>query len=269
MRKIFLTFFVIGLPWMVLSCASPTDSTGASGSASGSSPTVVTPPQATEDSPLKLRIYTKYDQTEATISQTFLETGTTNCEATDAAPIVTCTIKIPEARLYYSNMTFTYSWRNDKCKLMTFQPYYYRASIGSFLPPWSESAIDCTKVPAPATCWGGAAPHLVDTFPKNKAIIYLSDPSSSTAVQQQKILVSGYSLNYGSNRLTATDLAIANRGGNIAFANGDNYLANTFQDYVFSCRDDWYDPQIYQITLQVEDENSYPPANVDHIGTWQ
>jgi hypothetical protein len=273
MKKVILKSILACLILANGSCANPDSAGSSDGSSTAPPPTVVPdPPVATAASPLQLQIQTIYDKTEEIVTHKFQETGTTTCEATDSNPVVTCTITVPEARLFFSKVRFNYSWRNDKCKLMFFHPYYYKASTSAaYSPVWVDSPIDCSKSPIPGDCFGGAAPQIVPGFPKTDSIIHPSDPTTTSPQSDHKDLASGWSLQrYYSNRTTVNDIAPSKKGSNQSFpAENETYLANTYVDYQFICRDDWYDDQTYKITVFIKDEDSAGPPPQDHFSTWK
>jgi hypothetical protein len=237
------------------------------------------PPGVTADSPLALRMSTKFLLTNFNKSLTFLETGTDSCVATTTNPVVTCTVKIPEGRLFYSSVKLAYSWLPNNCRILGFQPYYYRASISAtYFPPGAKAdseGIDCsgaTTVP-PAACYGGAAPDLVSEFPVKNRIAYFPDENNLTLPSKASVEISAAaSKEAGSNRMTVNDLPLAKRAttytpaslGNI----GDGYRANTFTDYIFTCRDEWADDVAYQITLNITEEDS-SAAGPNNFLTWK
>lgn len=262
-------------------CADPDSAGTSSGSSTAPPPNIVpSPPVATAASPLQLQIQTIYDMTEEVVTHKFQETGTTTCEATTTSTTVTCTVAIPEARLYYSKVRFNYSWRNDKCKVMLFQPYYYvQALSGMFAPPWVDAPIDCGALPRPSDCYGGAAPELVPGFPKFTAIIQLSDPDSTAPQNHTVDLGSAYSKGYGSNRRTVNDANLTKLnalGSDFTFSAGDKYHipagppnSGNYANYQFYCKDDWNDDQPYTINLVIKDVDSSGTPVVNHFRTWE
>jgi hypothetical protein len=271
MKKLIVLSITVCLLQMTFGCASPDDKSAGSSSSSSTSPGAPNP-TASEAAPLVLQISTKYDQASAYYPLTFQETQTTSCSATSTSPTVTCTVVVPEGRLYYSSVVFSYSWRNDKCKLMNFAPYFYSANNASaaYNPPWlGDATADCSKgdwTKNEAGCFGGAAPYLVPGFPKYDSLIYLSDPTTSTPQTHELTLPSAYSLAYRSNRLSSNDLPAAKQGNDYAEGplgvKGDSYVGSdapntpSMQSYEWTCKDDWYDPVIYQINLVITDEDT-------------
>jgi hypothetical protein len=271
-----LTFAVLILLATVLlqtACGAKSDSksSGSGGGGGGGSP--IAPPTVDEETPLALQIYTKYDGTEAVEYHTFSETGTEVCEATEANPVVTCTITVPEGQLHFSSTTLQYSRMPSKCKLMIFQPYSYLLSDtnAALLPSWGTTPFDCTGLPTPADCYGGAAKSIISTFPLDSALLFTPDLNKmDTPTSAESTVASAWERKVDSNRHVANDFAVASRGASIAnLGNGDAYQAPNFSDYVWTCRDDWWDPQSFQITLIISDEDSEVNPQVNHFFSWK
>jgi len=269
--------FCFPILFLALAACKPATEAKIGGSTSASTTPVTTPPTATTTSPLKLNIYAVYNNTNWEVPFTFNGTTATECTATTAAPTPTCTVAIPEGRLYYSDLHLQYSWYSSECKLMTFQPYYYQAANAQSADlSWAGAElIDCTTATTDKNCYGGAAPDLVSGFPDYRSLIYLPDESvGSAALSEDSVLRSGHSRTYGSNRAVANDMT-GNKAASITavgFGARDAYLANTFVDYKFSCRDDWYDAVTYEINLTITDEDTDgTPTNpaLDHIKSWK
>lgn len=236
-----------------------------SGSGGGGGGVTVPPPVVSTAAPLALSLYTVYDgEAKYNNELTFSETGTTTCQATDGTPSAICTVVVPEGRLYFSSIKFSYSWMTNKCKLLTFSPYFYLMSLSPvFVPPGATDPVDCSKLPTPADCYGGAARWLVPDFPKYIGLVHFPNEFIIPGPQSQELnLPSGYSNKWGSNRHSVNDITLG--GGNVASSYtaadlggvGDAYVANSYVNYDFSCRDDWYDPATYSIRLYIRDEDS-------------
>jgi hypothetical protein len=170
-----------------------------------------------------------------------------------------------------------FAWYGAKCKLLEFQPYYYRASNAGnpWRPNWNGNTdTDCTAGPTPADCWGGAGRFIIPDFPKNSAIIYLPDEADSTSARTKVIdIPSAYEKSYRTNRMMANDYATpAVAIPQATFGTGDQYEAGTMVNWTLTCRDDWFDPATYQINLTVTDEDTDGTPNsppLDHIETWK
>lgn len=260
--KSLLAAFLIFQFGVALGCKNKAETLTDDSSGSGDGGTTPAPAPVSTAKPFALQLFTKFDGKDYVNQLTFLETGTTTCAATPSSPTPTCTVVVPEGRLYFSSMHYQFSWLASSCRLLIFQPYYYRSSNSAgYVPPGSQDPIDCSATPIPATCWGGAAPGLVDGFPNKTSIIYLPDETDlTTPVSAHLTLDSAYSINALSNRRSVNDLAAGKVGTNFDATDlggaGDAYLANTYVNYQFMCRDNWYDPDTYVINLYIKDEDS-------------
>ncbi len=261
-KCLFILFLAVQMAGVV-GCKNKPETFSDTSEASPVPPTsIVSPPTASAAAPFQLKLYTKYDGRTYINQLTFAETGTDTCKATTTAPVAICTVTVPEGRLYFSSLNFNYSWLPTSCPLLTFQTYYYRASVSAaYIPPGATSSIDCTAIPISPTCFGGAAPALVAGFPTFVGLIHLPDEANLTVPSVTDLPVaSAYSIAFGSNRRTVNDLAPAKVGNTYTSAQlgglGDGYLPNTYVDYTFTCRDHWYDPATYTVHLNVRDENS-------------
>lgn len=262
----------------VCAACKPSSDTTLGGSTSSSTSPGTTPPTATVTVPLKLKISAIYDGTEWEVPLSFLELteNATECTVSDGTPTRSCTIKVEEARLYFSTLKLQYSWYSTACKLLNFQPYYYKASNANAILPWGGTdAVDCTD-PLNATCWGGIAPLVVPDFPRNGSLIHLPNEGiGALPLSETVTFPSAYSRRYNSNRNVTNDMSgdrtVAYTDADLGTAY-DAYVANTFVDYSFTCRDDWYDPQTYRIDLFISDEDTDgAPDNpaTDHFPSWK
>lgn len=251
---------------------------GISTLSSGSTGALPSPVTVSQAAPLGLQITTTYDTTQDVVYQTFQETGTTICQTSTGTPVVNCTVAVPEGRLYFSSMSFSFTWLDTSCKLLTYAPYYYQGSSGAaFFPPWnlgSATPIVCNVSPLPVGCYSGAASGLgIPGFPIANALIFFPNATAPGDVQFKSLpLPSAYSNNRSSNRWTVNDATAGQRAAANAFPGqgGDAYVANTYRDYVFTCRDDWFDPVLYRINLFVRDIDSAAGNPVmDDFTTWK
>lgn len=257
-------------------CSKAKDDLSSLSSEDPSDPTPVTPPAVSTAKPFALKMFTTYDQVSYHYNLTFQETGTTECSVTSSAPTATCTVIVPEGRLYYSKLSFNFSWLPSQCNLMLFTPYSYKASSSaSYLPPGADSAVDCTALPIPAACYGGAAVDLVPSFPKFGSLIYEPDETDLTITHSDvQTVKSAHSHLYGSNRWTVNDMATGKIGSTATSTDlggyGDGYIANTYVNYKFQCKDHWDDPDTYTVNVVVKDEDSEAgnPTLDDHY-TWK
>ncbi|MEZ0392900.1 MAG: hypothetical protein ACAH59_11840 [Pseudobdellovibrionaceae bacterium] len=284
--------FLICLFVAVISCKPSTQNNlgGATSSGSTTPPDPGTP-TATTAAPLSLRINRYYEGTETAQPVSFDVSGaiTTTCEATVANPNVTCNVVLPEAELYFSKFKFLYSWVRSKCKIMTFTPYHYMAArAGSINPPWAGGeVVDCGARPLSADCFGGAAKQVIEEYPKYWANIYVpEEDGSDTPLYEDAEFTSAWKNTYDSNRMMSNDIDAADvspgidpLGSASTADNGDLYLGTVnqqggeppiYQDWTFTCKDDWYDDLTYQIHLNITDEDSDAGnPTVNHMHTWR
>ena len=272
-RSIKLSLKLILLPFMglaLMNCTSDDGEIDLSSIPSGGSPTT---PVASSDEPLKLGINTVWFNTSDETEVIFNETGTSECVASQTTPVVTCTAAIPEARLYFSSLVFNFSWVHTECKLLRFQPHYYRASVNAaYFPPGATTDIDCaSNIGADdeeAACYGGSAPHLIADFPADQLDIFPPDETISSAQTQSAILSSAYVNGAFSNRHAANDFSLGlgvlgdnytavqlTDAGSILAGDGYEGSTMTMVDYQFFCRDEFEDAQAYIINLIITDVN--------------
>lgn len=276
---------LLGITVGLTACSDKTkDDTSSDDSTPPTNPTPVpgapaTPPTVTSSAPLSIQMSTKFDGTDYSNMLTFVETGTDTCTASTTTPAVTCTVVVPEGRLYYSSLTLAYSYMPANCRLMTFQPYYYRASkVDGYVPPNVTTGgvgVKCAGIsePAGAACFGGPAVQLVPGFPNYRALIHLPDESNmSTPVGVTKTVDSAYSKGWRSNRHTVNDMSLVSQASDQSIADlggiGDTYVANTYVDYKFSCQDNWADPETFVINLKVTEENTSAAGPNDFL-SWK
>jgi hypothetical protein len=266
--KAWFQILIFGFMAFVVGCTEP-EVKKLSG---GSTPAVPGAPTVSSTSPLAINLSTKFDGQSTEQAATFVETATTSCTATAATPNVTCTVNIPEGRLYYSSVTLKFSWSTDACPLMRFTPYQYQASdADDYFPPASSVSINCSvAADTKADCWGGAARDLVTEFPKYRSRIYLPDEATTGTTTGSATINSALLTGWGSNRWTSNSLVdktIDRTSAALGFI-GDGYVADSMLDYVWTCRDQWADPQTYSITLKVNDVDT-GAAGLNEILTWQ
>lgn len=179
------------------------------------------------------------------------------------AATMACNLAVPEGNLYYSKLRFTIGTDDaSTCAFVSFQPYYYQASSSAgFLPNWSQTPIDCSANPISADCFSGAALQIAPSFPTYRGTYILPTVESSHAYT----IDSGNVKQRGSNRWTVNDLPIGKQAANRTppGPGSDNYLANSYHDYVVTCRDPYYEA-IYTITLYLTDIN----GPTEQIFTW-
>ncbi|MGZ6478453.1 MAG: hypothetical protein ACXWQE_04070 [Bdellovibrionales bacterium] len=257
----------------------PVDTSSPDTTVPGTTPPVTPPVSAA--APFALKMWSKYDDTNYVNGLKFTETGTDTCTATTANPVVTCTVAVEEGRLYFSELNLNFSWLMGQCKLLTFSPYFYKASTSAvYLPPSATATVDCTANPIPPACFGGAAPELVPQFPNFTGLIYFPDESTPFVPLFKTVkITSGYSHGSNSNRHVVNDLPAAKVGNTYTAAQletgapfnaGDGYIGGTYRNYKFACRDDFYDPETYIINLFVTDiDSATGNTPEDDFYTWK
>ncbi len=220
-----------------------------------------------EGEPLYLVLQSKYE----TASETSVLTEGT-CAANSTTPAATCTIRIPELRLYYSELRFTVGTTSSAgCSHVSFMPYNFRRATASTNFYGSSTATDCTDS-TKKECWGGAAKNILENagvdFPANSGVYFL--PSQQ--------LQGSYKLNSSNSRRSdddkdeslftnvnaANNLLVADRGNVFANTNGVYYSGTYYRDYTISCRDD-YGHAMYSITLTIEDMDTPTAEGVEDL----
>ncbi|MFS4458877.1 hypothetical protein [Bdellovibrio sp. HCB2-146] len=185
------------------------------------------------------------------------------CSIDSLAPVGTvdntCTVAIPEAQLYFSDLRFTVGTHgNSGCSQIVFSPYYYRRTNSSaFTNPGSTEETNCDKNHADwdgdkAKCYGGAAPAMIPSFPVNKGSYFLTFltladhyilPAENTTRWYQ-----GFE---AANLAAANDLTdratVINTGVR-------QHTAEEFEDYQVECRNLWGET-LYRIEFKVKDED--------------
>lgn len=235
------------------------------------------PPPVADETPMAIKVYSQYEGASdgATITYKFTETGTDTCSSTTAAPIVSCTVKIPEGRLYFSKLgiAFSYMQNEKRCRLTYFTPYQYRISTSStYSSSWTAgTTADCTK--PNIACWGGFA-AATGLRPSASTYYYPPNINEPGAKTDNIVAASAWKQERGSNRVTVNDLPVAKQSNAYSSSDlggfGDGLIAGTYVDYTFVCRDDWSDPLPYKITLYITEEDSATGNPVlNHHYTWK
>ncbi len=226
-------------------------------------------------SPLYIEVLKKYEKNENTTYA-----GSCKFETTDAiGSTKTCTIKIPELELYYSDLVFRVgSSMGAECEFVEFSPFYFRYSTANgYFPEGTGGAdddIECAD-PSETKCYGGAAPDILGAkFPASKSHYFLlangevSEFNLKSSNKRRLAGGAGQQINRSliTNANVASNLAPGSRGVALTFGGGDpvDYVANSFVDYTASCRDKWANP-LYHITLIISDEDVTPEPYDDAV----
>ncbi|MFN8791548.1 MAG: hypothetical protein ACK5Y2_08865 [Bdellovibrionales bacterium] len=203
---------------------------------------------ASQNTPLFFYIQTKPADGAATATRTYWGT----CEidpANLAANNIACTISIPEAILYYGDTVLTVGTNNSSlCPRVNFQPYFRRLTNVSFTPLGASAAVDCSANPVPVECYDGAARYIVPNFPNFVGIWFWT----VTATSNEFVVDAPFGTSSFGNTRICNNLAVGSRGANQSIGGYPTLLANTFQDYVVSCRDQ-FENTLYQVTITIED----------------
>lgn len=196
---------------------------------------------------------------------TIWETDTTNtaenhgeCSVTSSS--TTCSISVPEAKLYYGKLQIK-ATVNDKakCALFTFFPYYYQMSnLADFRPTEANSnftAIDCSVANTPAGCFSGPATKIAPSFPIDTAVYYLpaANPDLTWTIDSANSIRQTANYNPGL-KWVANNLIDINRATTQTDETTQIYIGGSMVDYKFSCYDIYND--LYRdltITIQPDE----------------
>ena len=213
------------------------------------------------------RFYDKSDTGEYSVHDTCSIDST-------LTPTANCTVTIPEAELFFSDLKFVVGGNVATCPILHFVPYMYqRSNSAAYVAPGETATTDCTATPVPAVCYGGAAPaifqKLSEEFPKFTSFYHLTANSSSYSYPlPAEVATQWYSA--GVNYAATNDLATGARAVTIAGPASNERVGGTYRDYTISCEDYW-GATLFQINLTIEDEDidetSTDPAN-DEYPDW-
>lgn len=182
------------------------------------------------------------------------------CAIPNNAISKTCALAVPEAQLYFSKARFFVGTTDStNCPIVNFQPYYYqRSQSATYSLPGDTAAIDCSGTNPTllnTKCFGGAAPNMISTFPKDTGNYFLSN----VATEYSFDLNSGNGLrayNTEVNYHIANDLTILNRASS---GSGDQErVPLQYYDYKIQCMDLW-GHVLHTLTIIISDDNT-----VDH-----
>lgn len=221
-------------------------------------------------SPLYVLVSTNYEG--ATTKTTH---GGCYFETTDTAPMgKSCTVRIPELTLHYSDLNFTLgSDDSATCAQVSFSPYYYRKSTANnYTAPGDSTTTDCSAGDD-AKCWGGAAVTMISGFPKVTGSYFLPSNSASqtfTLKASNTLKIANVAdLNLRGNANSCNNLPTGSRTAAIAspvvYAGADDYY-----DYEIYCRDNWGAVK-FMITLTIADYDTADSAadvSADHYYDW-
>lgn len=236
-------------------------------------------------SPLYLIVKSTLDGTEDAVVRT------SNCHIPEgtaignpgtglpAAAYGTCSVSVPELTLFHSKLDFTVGTNSASvCEKVIFYPFFYTRSLASVPQTNSSTPLDCSNFPAPATCYGGAAPEIVPGFPLNIGAFHL--PAENLKANYELKSIDKRRATDFAFSLVTTNADVANAGfsaigGDLPDVSvpGSDDIIYDFSlaknpDYVVACEDKW-GTAIYTLTLTITDEDSTSGGFVfDHIWDW-
>lgn len=233
------------------------------------------------DSPLFMRLNLRWEASSESSPYEYFQA----CYLNQGVPMGTCTIKVPEARLFYSDVEFSVGTTDAVgCPIVHFQPYYYRRSnTTGYYAPGVDKDTDCSKSRSEISkdCYGGAAPQIVSDFPKNTSLYFLSMLNTTASFKiSSSNKIRSYSgrsnmmltndLPYGADADAVTSTPATGRYLNVASGNAarlggdpDSY----FTDYYISCENLWGETT-REIKIMIEDENVENGINIDDYPDW-
>jgi hypothetical protein len=261
------------LNFLLAGCGSSTTAAGAADSPSTGTTTTAT------DYPLYFHLTGKWEGSE-TVS--FTDTTCNVPKATVAGgAVLSCTLKVPELTLHYSDITFTIGTNSaTTCSHVSFHPYYYQRSVDiAYTPTGATGASDCSgaTTPIPTVCFSGAAKSMVTDFPTYTGQYFVPGAALETTFDLASSNTLGATLDddlavFTSNANVSNGLALVDRAVDLSFGNVD-YIGSTMQDYTATCSDP-YGNNLYQIILYLVDSDSTstpgvsPDDGVDSYWDW-
>jgi len=203
-----------------------------------------------------------------------------------------CTFDIPEAQLYYSNLTLVMGSADlANCSYMIFYPYFYEIN-GSTTPPVPGGAATPAPIPVPwltsdtvteASCYGYSAGltlafaqgiPAVETPPiyttagcyNGPATTIPNFPSGfSILTETENIQQTTFSIPSGFSQGQASNRWVANDSTNIAAAGSSytgEYLLSSMHGYTLQCLNQ-FGVLTYQMAITIiADHTTGPPATV-------
>ncbi|UYL10602.1 hypothetical protein B9G69_008440 [Bdellovibrio sp. SKB1291214] len=223
--------------------------------------------EAPKDTALFVGVQTRWEGNESGALSTHGHCKALTSVDSPEGPREECDILIPEGKLYYSDLIITLGSKLPAtCAIVSFSVYgYQKSNSDDYIPPGESDKVKCATAPrANPACWGGAGPMLYSDYPKTGGqYIVLSGSTGSFSIT----IPSANSKSAGNNRATSNTLSAAGRVSNSV----PGYVANSFYDYVISCRDIWAQP-IYSFRLNIKDEDTEGTENSaprDQIEDWQ
>ena len=185
-----------------------------------------------------------------------------------------CAFKIPEARLYHSDLKFMVgTTMSASCPMLSFSPYFYRRSNNAvFKPAGQNTPVNCdpnTSTTDSPVCYGGAAPAMISNFPRSTGTYFNTNIMSYSIYQllseNKKRMYGGVMVNYlANNTITSPTSSVGGDGAQARVGGGE------WRDYSVTCNNMWGE-MMYRIHFWIEDENVNPaPGEVgqDQYTDW-
>ncbi|MBO9667314.1 MAG: hypothetical protein J7501_10940 [Bdellovibrio sp.] len=229
-------------------------------------------------SPLYLKISTKWEDS-SNVSNSVSETCAIDPSTPMPAATMSCTLEVPEAQLFYSDLKFSFgTFQTATCPVVHFVPYYYKRSTSdSYIPPGEKEPATCGSDPT-LNCYGGAAPTIMgdSDFMKGFRSLYivtaLGNQSEKVLTAESKLRwYSGYDVNYlVTNDLTARGTTIDPVADNTKPMH-KAYVADSMVDWGVYC-EDFFGHTQYGIKLTIKDKDKLnstdPDATEDEYDDW-
>ncbi len=201
----------------------------------------------------------------------------TQCQVlTDAAgnavpAVINCTFDVPELTLFYSHLKFIVGTKvPGQCRFLGFEPYHYRRSASAdYIDPSSGTKTGCSSSPAPAACYGGAAPSIMSllgiSFPAKRGVYFFSDKKQVGFYYLKSEGMTGWYNGQAAN-LLASNHGIRSTPPSTPFNDARDEMVYTEYykpHYEFICRDASFEEK-YRINVFIRAEKGL----IDHLLTW-
>jgi len=266
MSKILITSFLLAFSYILTSCSAGDNA----GSGNTSLPSLNSGNKGGQDTSDKFTLSVQTNWEDGTTRTTHASCAVPYTAASGSSQ--TCTVSIPEAQLFFSDLNFVISIPSkDYCAHVTFCPYYYiKSNSATFTAPGDTSVTDCSVSPLATKCYGGAAPYVTPSFSFPTYTCSYILPSTTSAITY-KVPSENANRTYGGNAVNyKTTNNLTNRTSAIVtaprtFIGG----ATNFVDYRISCTDKWgYTKHSMTITVSDYNISDTGDATDDYID-WQ
>lgn len=171
---------------------------------------------------------------------------------------VSCTVKIPEGDLHYSNTKLTVgSSLASMCPRVVFRPYVRRigdATDTTFTPPGADADVDCTD-PEESKCWAGAALDINEDFPKHWGWWFPTQAIASNVYTVKSAWEKDDRMGntHVANNLTLRTADVVENG--ITYYDYEAATGVEFYDYQVFCQDS-YERTLFSITMIIADDDT-------------